>query len=1798
VGSPGVLQPSPPTGPPGSPLIGRSLGDFKVLEQIGAGGFGTVYLAEQSLLGRQVVIKTLRTRDTPSQENVQRFLREAQLASRLQHPCAAHVYAFGAEEDGTLWLAMELVRGTALDAWLKRDGPLPLPRFVALWQRLCEVVHSAHEQGIIHRDIKAANVMIVAHSGRLWPKLLDLGVARWVGETAGAVAAVERPLAMSVETEITPGPTPEGVTAELSTPTNATVTRAGAIVGTPHYMSPEQWINPSQADARTDIYSLGILAYQCLTGSLPFEGTTLRRLARDHAQRPLPQLPPSLPEALNSVLARATAKDAGARFASALELAQAIEAASGLDREPPVLDGLDDEVCAEVIALAPQPIADAMGLLESARSATQARQALKLLVHATVRYLALCALACRSRIGPGSSADTAETRELLVALRESGLHGVKWLALSRALLRPFASRQELFPIPQLLGFFFVGSGADQPGARAAEANLSELIVEVEQDDAGFSSRRDLARLSQVLRDVSFLWGYVLAVGSPRGGERWVGVGRRNRLPAQLEGPPLRDGEPALIDESGSVVVSLWPFAQVLFPNPGAPEELFALTGPGRHGAKLTGLSVNFERQAPELWSWFDAQFGTAPGAHELAAGLESSPYRGLSSFRAQDAENFFGREVETEEFSNRLRAQGFVVVVGPSGAGKSSFVQAGVIPALGAGWRSVVVRPGASPVEALVAALHEASLPAPEPSQVRARPAALAEALGDVDGKLLLLIDQFEELLTLCPDPGERAAYAEALVTLADQVPQVRVVATLRDDFLIRLQQLPSLRRRMAQSLHLLGTPEQADLVRILTEPARRAGFSFDAPALPEEMVREVAQQTGALALLSFTASKLWELRDRYHSKLTRAAYTSLGGVGGALARHAEATIQEIEEDQQPLIREAFRALVTADGTRAVVTRPELIELLGSGAHAQSVLERLIQARLLVTSEAPGAGGDRVEIIHETLLSSWPRLVRWQREDAENARLRDQLRAAARQWTERGRPKGVLWRKEALAEYRLWRTRYRGALTATEREFGDASLREEARGIRLRRTLVVTAMVSLVIGLIVLFRAQRRAELGEAEARAQVATAHAEQGRQLALQGRPLAALAYLVRSAEEGLWNTSVRYLLARCSAALNMQVRVLSGPGGELTTLAQSPGSQWLAAGGRNGEIDVWEAATGRLVHVLTGHTDQVVHLQFSPDSTALLSSSRDRTARVWDVGQGIELRRFPLGAAVSWASYSGDGKVIAAADMQGHVETWQAADGGHLASAHPWETSSRMALSPDGSVIAVIPSMVFLTSPYEVALVDGKSGAALTVLKGFRAIVTALAIDPGGTRLAASSEDSTVRIFSLPDGAPLLTLEGHAGPVRDVAWSAAGDRLATASSDGTARIWNAESGKMEHALTGHVGPVRQVLFSSDGALVFTVGDDRTLRAWNTSSGTLGQTFQGHLQTIVDLVETKSGQLASASADGTVRFWQPRAIDSHQDPGMKVISGYARYDGQGIVLQGEHRESVAFDLGATLSARRFPKIQARGAVSLAPVFGKAAVITSTRSADIVDARSGEVLYTYRSKENLKTLCWSWDEQKLVFGFVTGHYALLDLVAHTEVELMDRGVGASFCTFRPDGTEVLLGDAASTLTVWNFQSRAPRLLLKGHSRAVLTARYSLNGDKIATGSEDGTAIVWDAASGRIQARFEEHRASIPTLSFSPEGTLLATGSEDATVKVWDISRERGPLLDSFQLSSKPLAVAFGSDGQTLYAATREAFEDWDVGVEQRPLAAALASIRSRMPFALTPDGLLIIAPHDQGLPK
>ncbi|HLN57920.1 MAG TPA: hypothetical protein VK416_05125, partial [Thermoanaerobaculia bacterium] len=235
-----------------------------------------------------------------------------------------------------------------------------------------------------------------------------------------------------------------------------------------------------------------------------------------------------------------------------------------------------------------------------------------------------------------------------------------------------------------------------------------------------------------------------------------------------------------------------------------------------------------------------------------------------------------------------------------------------------------------------------------------------------------------------------------------------------------------------------------------------------------------------ALPLLAFAVSRLWERRDREKKLLTREAYREIGGVEGALAQHAEATYERIGSEREAIVRETFRNLTTAQGTRAVLDREELLSALPDRAAGEQVLQQLVDARLLTSYETEGDEGEparrRVEIVHESLLKAWPRLVRWQTQDADGAQLRDQLRQAAHLWEERGKTEDLLWTGASFLDFRVWRERYAGGLSAVEEDFAKSMASVADRKRRRRRIAVAAIVAALAVGFGIMAGLWRRSQ--------------------------------------------------------------------------------------------------------------------------------------------------------------------------------------------------------------------------------------------------------------------------------------------------------------------------------------------------------------------------------------------------------------------------------------------------------------------------------------------------------------------------------------------------------------------------------------------------------------------------------------------------------------------------------------------------------------------------------------------------
>ena len=518
---------------------------------------------------------------------------------------------------------------------------------------------------------------------------------------------------------------------------------------------------------------------------------------------------------------------------------------------------------------------------------------------------------------------------------------------------------------------------------------------------------------------------------------------------------------------------------------------------------------------------------------------DGNPYRGLSAFQAIHGPLFFGRRREIRELVDRVRTEAFVVVGGDSGTGKSSLCRAGVLPWLAAhdGWSCVDVIPERHPVRSLAAALAawagagEAELatalrdspdavarairhhlvaaersashgqpghapPGAQSATIRASP---PEDRREPPRRLLLFVDQLEELLTLS-DPDEARVVAAALAALAVRSPSIRVLATGRSDFLSRLAMLPGLGDEIARGLYFLRPLTGEHIREVIVRPAAARGVVYESEALIDTLVEQTERAPGGLPLLSFTLAELWDARDVSARTIRADTLAALGGVEGALTRHADRILTGLGAQQRDAARRLLLRLVTAEGTRTRRSKAELLAEAPPGSPTRErdaeceALEVLVRGRVLVANDAQGGA---YEIAHEALLTSWSTLLDWLHLGAADRAIRERIEQATAAWERASHAGDLLWGSRQLA---ATRSIDRVSLASHEAAFLAAS----GRAILRRRILVIGGAAVLVIGTVIAGLAMRAKARRELEAvvvdQVHMATTAQEVARQIAAQ--------------------------------------------------------------------------------------------------------------------------------------------------------------------------------------------------------------------------------------------------------------------------------------------------------------------------------------------------------------------------------------------------------------------------------------------------------------------------------------------------------------------------------------------------------------------------------------------------------------------------------------------------------------------------------------------------------------------------
>lgn len=1200
----------------------------------------------------------------------------------------------------------------------------------------------------------------------------------------------------------------------------------------------------------------------------------------------------------------------------------------------------------------------------------------------------------------------------------------------------------------------------------------------------------------------------------------------------------------------------------------------------RLGLRMAGIP-------PDLVAITERALATDPGdrnpsAHELAEALlrlaerehdvvpTAQPYRYLEQFTEGDAPWFFGREREVVRLEQMLAARPLVALVGPSGAGKSSLVHAGLVPRLRRERTVVAMRPGSEPLQRLYERLVEVcgeervTRLLPDAEHLVTAPGRAGRLLRaharDASTPIVLVVDQLEELVTQVQATAVRRAFAEALLSMADDAAgPIRVVVTLRGDFLGRLTKNAELRDALARNMVLLGPPDADALAETLRRPAARLGYDYET-GLVEEMVAAVADEAAPLPLLQLAASRLWERRDTARRLLTRAGLAAAGGVAGILAAHANEVLDGVTGPEEvAAARRMLCDLVTDQGTRYRARREDLLARFEDPLAAGRVLERLVSGRLVTSYRAER--GEWVELAHESLIAGWTLLQSWLDEDRADRQFRERLLAAAALWQERRRPEELLWRGDTLDEALRWRRRYQGPLGVAEGEFLSRSEAQLVRARRMRRRLFAGAAalaIAISVGSLVGVRAYREAAR-EARLRALVKTAAAS----------PDPLLGALLLAELQGQPEPPGGAAGAALVAAQPIPLAVLRGHEDSVMGLAFSPDGKLMATTGRDGTARIWRAdGTGTPI-VLRGHGTGtppelggfkkiVGGIEFSPDGGRVLTAGGDGTARIWrtDGTEPVVLRHRHL---VRQARFTPDGTAVVTVCAGEAARRWRADGRGEpIVFPHPASADNTFLglepLSPDGKLVVTVGDdgarIWHSDGSGEPVLLRGRGRAVTATFSPDSAWVlvryageariwqadgqgvpvvlpvvepatvgasgrTSEAFSPDGKRVAVWAEDR-IRIYSADGKGEPVEIPGRFYLRVTIAFSPDGTRLLTAT-ERQVQLWPTDGRGPPDVLRGGPGfTTTRAVFSREGSRILTAHQDGLARVWAVGERPGVRVFRGHRGPIWAAEVSPDGQLlATASIDGTARLWPldgggPLVLA----PGAGgVYSATFTPDGAKVVVSAEDGLLRVWPRTGgeplVLPAGGYPDravLSTDGAwIATVSRDGEPTLVRTDGSGEPVRLRRPEMV-------GVRSLSFSPDGSRVAAAWRGGAW-IWRTDRPDEAEVVLPANDSAQAVFHPNGT-MLVTAPLRYLPELRFWSADGRELRSFNRLGGPSVAWSPDGERLATGLMDGAVRV-----ERLDRRGEPiilngHESSVESVSFAPDGRL-ATASADATARLW-----------------------------------------------------------------------------------
>jgi WD40 repeat protein len=1158
---------------------------------------------------------------------------------------------------------------------------------------------------------------------------------------------------------------------------------------------------------------------------------------------------------------------------------------------------------------------------------------------------------------------------------------------------------------------------------------------------------------------------------------------------------------------------------------------------------------------------------------------KENPYKGLASFQEEDYDQFFGRDDLIRDLIGHIQTAldkgtpRLFILFGASGSGKSSLARAGVVAWL----KKDEIIPGSKNWD------YATLIPSDQPLYNLAKVVAKLRATTDAKGlesafhddertldmtlspaeegnKFVLLVDQFEEIFTLCHDNDVRRAFIDNLLFAASlrNGPGI-VILTVRSDFHADLVDWCGIDHpKYTGCLHSIGSVRGNELRAAIEQPAQMRGVKF-MPELLERLLGDTEARD--LPLLQDVLFKLWSYRRAQEGSageiITLDAYKTIGGVRDALARRADAIYQGFSQDEQAIVRNIFLNLLQinedAPVTRQRMLRDDLIPHGIEKEHVEAIIDQLVKERLLVTD----AG--KVEIIHEALVKNWPALEIWLNEYGKDLKAYQQIKEAARRWEDAKRDDADVYSGHRLANALDWQERNAKAvsplrLSASVKDFLHAGAKKEQAAERQRKLL---------------------------EARRIMLEAQAVQDVQFDLR---------LLLSATLGQDYPEVsESLSALLSTTLSHPhlVAFLRGHTDGVRYLALSPDGHTLASASKDKTVILWDVRypqAPRKIQALQGHTGWVNHLALSPDGHTLASASDDKTVILWDVRAPRAPQKIQAledhTDEVNRLAFSRDGHTLASASKDTTVILWDMRNPRVPRKIQALEDHTdevhHLAFSPNGRTLASA------SKDKTVILWDVRNPRAprkIQALEDHTDEVNRLAFSPYGHILALASVHKTVILWDVRDPrAPrkIRALEDYTGGIWHLAFSPDGHTLASASGNKAITLWDVSAPEKPwkiRVLEDHTDWVLHLAFSPDGHTLASASTDKTVILWDVRdprSPRKIRALQNHTGEVHHLAFSPNGHtLVSASSDKTVILWDvrdpqaPQTIQALEDHTGNVHHFAFSPDGHTLASVDRNDNIILRDVHDPRASRKIRVLEDhRGSVS-----------------HLVFSPDGHTLAS--ASKDKTVILWDVHDPQVPRKIQT-------LKGHTDKVI--------HLAFSPDGYTLASASDDKTVILWDVRGpRASRKIrvLEDHTGGVWHLALSPDGYTLASTGSDKTVILWDVrdpqASRKIRV-LESHTDWVRHLAFSPDGHTLASASSDKTVILWDVRDPQAPRKTQTLQghTDKVWHLAFSPDNHTLASASGDKTVIlWDVHDPHMPrkIQALKGHTEAVWHLAFSPNG-------------